>query len=81
MLFADGATWGETCQRLQAAEIETSGLKADIQEIRVEMQAQMVGIETRLRTVEMATQAIPSMAQDIRDIRDYLLTDARGGGQ
>ena len=73
-IAASAATWGQTCQRVDTLEVATLEHKSLVQ-------TQIDALDERLRAVEQATQAIPGMAQDIRDIRDYLLEQRPAGGQ
>ena len=75
-LFVDGKSWGQACERIDSIEADTGLLKGEMQELRTEIQAQINSYDERLRTVEQATEAIPGMAQDIRDIRNYLLEES-----
>ena len=65
-LTASATTWGRTCQRVEVLEHDTAEHKGLVAE-------QMQAFDARLRAVEQATEAIPGMAQDIRDIRNFLL--------
>lgn len=75
-ITSSAVTWGQTCERVDVLEEVTS-------EHRGLVQAQVEALDARLRAVEQATEVIPSMAQDIRDIRNFLLEtrqEARDNG-
>lgn len=67
-LAASATKWGQTCERVDAIEVDQVEHKSFVQ-------MQYEALDLRLRAVEQATEVIPSMAQDIRDIRNFLLEE------
>lgn len=67
-IIGSATVWGRTCQRVEVLENDSA-------EHKTLVQAQVEALDTRLRAVEQATEVIPSMAQDIRDIRNFLLEE------
>lgn len=65
-ITSSAATWGRTCERVDTLEVGAA-------QHRSLVAAQIEALDVRLRAVEQATEAIPAMAQDIRDIRNFLL--------
>ena len=68
LLITSATTWGRTCQRVEVLEVEQIEHKNLVH-------TQIEALDLRLRAVEQATEVIPSMAQDIRDIRNFLLEE------
>ncbi len=65
-LTSIGITWGRTERRVEAMEDALS-------EHRALIRSEISTMDDRLRAVEGTTRMIPGMAQDIRDIRVYML--------